>query len=145
MTAAAAIAYTAWVIPTLPETIPTHYGISGHPSAYGSRDMLWLLDAGMLPLIALLWLASRLPLERMNTGVRVTDENRARVSAAMQQLIGSFALFMSAIVFWVVWVIATSAAAGAWSGSIAQLAVALAVPFALVAIYYAQIFAARPE
>lgn len=35
------LAYAATVYPTLPATIPTHFGIDGQPNAWGSRDMIW--------------------------------------------------------------------------------------------------------
>jgi uncharacterized membrane protein len=38
------VAYIASVYPTLPETIPVHFGLNGIPNRYGSKtEMIWLV------------------------------------------------------------------------------------------------------
>jgi uncharacterized membrane protein len=143
--AVATIVYTALALPSLPPTIATHFGASGRPDAYGPRETLWLAGGCILPVVALLWLVSRIPLESMNTGVRVTPENRARVATAMQQMLGSVALFVALTGFWIVWTIVRSVKAGIWAGSVTELAILIAVPFVLIAIYYIQIFRGSSE
>jgi uncharacterized membrane protein len=142
--AIATIVYTALAIPSLPPTIATHFGPSGRPDAYGSRETLWLAGGCILPVVALLWLVSRIPLESMNTGVRVTAENRSRVASAMQQMLGSVALYVALTGFWIVWTIVRSVKAGVWAGSPTELTVLIGAPFALIAIYYIQVFT-RPS
>jgi uncharacterized membrane protein len=144
--AVATIVYTAIAIPSLPTTIATHFGAAGRPDAYGPRETLWLAGGSILPVVALLWLVSRIPLEQMRTGgVRVTAQNRTRVASAMQQMLASVALFVALTGLWIVWTIVRSVKAGVWAGSSAELAVLLAVPFVLIAIYYVQVFTGSSE
>ncbi len=60
----AALAVTAILYPHLPERVPTHWGMSGQPNGYSSRDSLFLIGPGMLAGMMLLtavlpWLSPR--------------------------------------------------------------------------------------
>src|SRR5579862_4405481 len=50
---AATVTYTFSVYPTLPERMPTHWGVNGQPNGWSSREIgAWILPA----LMAFLWL-----------------------------------------------------------------------------------------
>ncbi len=73
----ALLAITAYWWPTLPATIPTHFGFDGTPNAYGSRNTVWLLPGILLFLIVFMAVLSRFPWA-FNFPVRITQENAAR-------------------------------------------------------------------
>lgn len=74
-------ATAAWVLvlyPSLPETVPTHFGGSGQPDAFGDRTTVLWLVALMIGLGALCgWLSTRPRL--FNYPGRVTEENAQAV------------------------------------------------------------------
>jgi uncharacterized membrane protein len=75
--ALALVLYTAFVIyrvmPQLPERIPTHYNWAGHPTAWGSPDVLWTLliaqVAGTALILAVPAIGRRAP-QLVNLGTR---------------------------------------------------------------------------
>jgi uncharacterized membrane protein len=52
-------AVTSW--PTLPETIPIHFGISGQPDGWGAKGLVFFVPAAALLLFALLTAAPLFP------------------------------------------------------------------------------------
>ncbi|MCW5910939.1 MAG: DUF1648 domain-containing protein [Cyclobacteriaceae bacterium] len=60
-----------------PEEIPTHYGTSGVPDAFGSKDTLWLLAGISTLLYALLTWIANYP-HWYNYTVEITPENAER-------------------------------------------------------------------
>ena len=62
----------------LPETIPKHYGPSGEPDAYGSKNYIWTLPVlGTLMYLGLSWL-NKYP-HTFNYAQKVTAENARRL------------------------------------------------------------------
>ena len=52
-----ALGYFAWIYPTLPASVPVHYGIDGKPNAFGPKSELFIIEsilAGVSFLIYLL-------------------------------------------------------------------------------------------
>ncbi len=73
----AVIAITAWGWLTLPAIIPTHYGISGAPNAYGSKGNLLIVPIMSVCLYILLAFLSRFP-QIYNYPWPITPENAPR-------------------------------------------------------------------
>ena len=69
------IAAWGWLI--LPATIPTHYGISGTPNAYGGKGGLLILPILSICLATLLTFVSRFP-HSFNYPWAITEENAPR-------------------------------------------------------------------
>ena len=49
----AAVLATAFYMPSLPASIPTHWDFAGHIDGYGGRGTLWLMPAMMLGVLAM--------------------------------------------------------------------------------------------
>src|SRR6266436_100866 len=73
----AVIAMTAWGWLILPARIPTHYGLSGAPDAYGGKGSLLILPILSVCLAVLLVFVSRYP-HRYNYPWPITVENAPR-------------------------------------------------------------------
>jgi uncharacterized membrane protein len=71
----------------LPERIPTHYGLTGSPDAWGAKSSVLLLPAIAFALDGLLTVLSFFP-QIFNYPVPVTDANRPRLQAATLSLLG---------------------------------------------------------
>lgn len=71
------IAITVWGWLTLPAIIPTHYGLSGAPNAYGGKGSLLILPILTIGLSALLTILCRYP-HRYNYPWPITPENAPR-------------------------------------------------------------------
>lgn len=67
----------AYYYPDLPEQIPVHFGASGYPDRFGSKQTLWLLPGIGLAIYSILsWINLR-P-DRFNYMVDITEENAER-------------------------------------------------------------------
>jgi uncharacterized membrane protein len=64
-----------WAV--LPDRIPTHFGFSGQPDAWGDKVMIWLLPAVAAIIFVVFAVVSRYP-HAFNYPVRITDENAQR-------------------------------------------------------------------
>jgi uncharacterized membrane protein len=99
------VAFALWVWPTLPESVPTHFGLGGRPDAWGRADSLGFLLALSLAFYVALSLVQRIP-HLYNYPVPVTAENARRLYLLGRQLVlamkvivsGSFAALFCAIV-----------------------------------------------
>lgn len=60
--------------PSLPETIPTHFGISGEPDGWGSKNTLILLFALNIFLYLMMTILNRFP-HTFNYVVEITEKN----------------------------------------------------------------------
>lgn len=64
--------------PSLPDLVPTHFGLDGRPDAWGPKsDTVWLLAALTIPIVAI-HVLSRYP-RSFNYPTRVTDANAQRL------------------------------------------------------------------
>lgn len=75
----------------LPDTIPTHYNVTGQADAYGQKVWLLLIPGVMLLMFLLLVVVEHFP-QVWNMPVRITEENRER-----QYLIGAVLLGITKI------------------------------------------------
>lgn len=66
----------AW--PSMPDIIPTHYGLDGLVDGWGGKPRILIVPLLMLALYAGIEVAERHP-KWWNTGVKVTEENREDV------------------------------------------------------------------
>ncbi len=91
--------------PQLPERIPTHFGISGQPNAYGGKGVLILLAALSSGLGLGLWVLSRFP-QIFNYPRRITEENAPRQYRLAQLLLRIIACAICWFLTYIEWVIA---------------------------------------
>lgn len=80
---------------TVPDQIPTNYGVGGEITNWGSKGTLWLMPIiGILDDI-LMWGVQFIPRQNWNTGVRVTAQNAAYVYAYAHDMIAELRFGMS--------------------------------------------------
>lgn len=90
----------AW--PRLPERIPTHFGVSGAPNAFGGKGILILLPALSAVLGPGFWVLSRFP-QVFNYPRRITDENAPRQYRLARRLPRVLAFGIVSILAYVEW------------------------------------------
>ena len=71
------VAITLWAWTTLPAIVPTHYGFSGRPNAYGGKGFLLVMPVLSIFLGSLLMFVGRYP-HTYNYPWPITRENAAR-------------------------------------------------------------------
>jgi len=82
-----------WAV--LPDRIPTHFGFSGQPDAWGDKVTIWILPAVAAIMFVVLTAVSRYP-HTFNYPVRITEEN-----APQQYLLArSLLVWLKAEVCW---------------------------------------------
>lgn len=89
---AAGIVVAAWLlaaraIQTLPERIPTHFGLNGAADARGPTSFLWFLPAMIGGMYLFLSAMQFLPARLMNYPVKITDRNREGVYALGHEML----------------------------------------------------------
>jgi len=89
------LAYALRVWPELPTTVPTHFGFSGAPDAWGGRSGLLVLPVVATLLFVVLTVLERVP-HVYNYPVEVTATNAARLYALGRRLILSIKLILVA-------------------------------------------------
>lgn len=68
----------AYYYPKLPEIVPTHFGFTGKPDAWGSKSMLWLTPVISVVIYGVFTVINRYP-HTFNYPVEVTTENAQRL------------------------------------------------------------------
>ena len=130
----AVIAITAWGWLTLPAIIPTHYGISGAPNAYGSKGSLLIVPIMSVCLYILLAFLSRLP-HTYNYPWPITPENAQR-QYSLARLLLRWITFEIAWMFCALqWTIIQAASSNS-ADLIALVALAIPVVLLLTIILY---------
>jgi len=79
-----AVALWGWLI--LPTVVPTHFGISGQPDAYGSKGTLLILPVIFLLSYGLLTFLERFP-HTYNYPIAITEENAPRQYKRVRMLL----------------------------------------------------------
>jgi uncharacterized membrane protein len=134
-------AMTAWGWQILPATIPTHYGLSGEPNAYGGKGSLLILPIIAICIAILLAVMSRFP-HRCNYPCPITIENAPRQYALVRQLLRWITLEIVWMLCALQWAIIQ--AAQSQVGGDAILLVSLAMVVTLIATILLYLcFAAR--
>jgi len=103
------IAMTVWGYFALPAIIPTHYGISGTPNAYGGKGSLLILPVLSVCLAVLLTFLSRSP-HRYNYPWPITAENAPRQYYLARLLLRWITLEMVWMLCGLQWIILIQAA-----------------------------------
>ena len=73
--------------PELPDKIPSHFGASGTPDAWGSKTSVWFLTGTGVGLYALLTIVSRFP-HTFNFLWAITEENAERQYQIARTMVG---------------------------------------------------------
>jgi uncharacterized membrane protein len=129
---------------SLPQTIPTHFGIDGQPDGFGSRWSLLSLPTVALALYLLISVVARFP-SAFNYPVRVTPANRPRLESLALDMITWLKVEVACVFAWLERI--TIVAARNEEGSLSPLfmPLALAAIFGTVIWYFlAMRRAARP-
>ena len=87
---------------SLPAQIPTHFGFSGAPDAYGSKSSLLLLPIVSAVLYGILTVLSFFP-QVFNYPVAVTRENRPRLEAISLALMGWLKVEIACLFAYLTW------------------------------------------
>ncbi len=104
----AVLAMTVWGWLTLPEIIPTHYGLSGAPNAYGGKGSLLIAPIISICLAVLLTVWSRYP-HLANYPWQITAENAPRQYYLVSLLLHLIALEMVLIFCGLQWIVIQAA------------------------------------
>jgi uncharacterized membrane protein len=99
----AAWLFASQTIPALPPTVPTHFGSNGLPDAMGTKALLYALPLLCTLAYALMSVTQRLPLERMNFPVKITDRNRNAVYALAREMLPALKVGILLTLFGVEW------------------------------------------
>jgi hypothetical protein len=138
---AAAIVLAAWLlaayaIPTLPERVPTHFGLSGAADATGPASSLWLLPIVITGLYLLLSAAQLIPARLMNYPVTITDRNREGVYAVGREMLPAVKVCALLMLLAVEWGIIDAARRGSSSPVFLAAVFAPIVLLLALTIYY---------
>jgi uncharacterized membrane protein len=91
----------------LPDRIPTHFDLSGHPNGWGSPGALWLLPIVAVAIYLAITITSRFP-SAFHYPVRVTQENLPRLQAISLQMIAWLKAESLCFFAWIQWSILQS-------------------------------------
>ena len=129
--------------PTLPDTIPTHFGVSGQPDAWGSRVSLWLLPGISILLVYIpLTIFSRFP-HIGNYPWNITEENaetQYQLARSMMGWLKAEIVWFMAYTIWKTIQVSQGQAAGLGTAS---LWIFLLLMFLTPAIYFYRAYRAR--
>ena len=84
----------------IPEEVPMHYNAAGEIDRWGGRGTLLVLPILAWGLYLLVTVVEQFP-AAWNTGVKVTEENRARVYAVLAHLVSTVKFLMVVIFAWI--------------------------------------------
>jgi uncharacterized membrane protein len=126
----------------LPARIPTHFGPSGRPDAWGPKWSLLALTGLTIALFAGLTIARRFP-HTYNYPWRITEENAPRQYALARSLLAWINLEVVSLFTYLQWstiqvALGNSEGLGAW-----LLSAVLIALFATIAIYFLRAYRAR--
>ncbi len=79
------ITYQGWQV--LPARIPTHFNLTGQADGWAPKWMLCLLAAAPVVMYLILSAVQRLSVTRLNSVVRITQENRPRQERLVRGLV----------------------------------------------------------
>ena len=79
----------------IPAEIPTNYNAAGEITRYGGRGMLWVVTIIGILIDLIMWGVEQMPESAYNTGVRMTEWNRAYILSCVNDLLAEMRLTMS--------------------------------------------------
>lgn len=91
--------FTLYYYPTLPDTIPTHFGGDGEPDGFGSKEMILGLPIVSTILYLALTIFSHFP-HKMNYSVTITAENAEVQYRIMSRMIRVLKVVVL-LIFWI--------------------------------------------
>jgi|SRR5579884_1348175 len=138
----AVIVITAWGWLILPTTIPTHYGISGTPNAYGGKGGLLFLPVLSICLAALLTFVSRFP-HSFNYPWPITAENAPRQYYLARLLIRWLALEIVLMMCILQWLIIQAAQSNSASSILLVVPIVVVVLIVTIVLYMVNASRAR--
>lgn len=131
----AAAAFYLWANwQAIPQEIPTHYGISGQPDAWGDKSSCVVVLVVGAVLWGLICLVERVP-AIWNTGVTVTEENREHVYRTLKHMLVSMRLALSLVFSWLTVWAAQARPLGVWFLPLTLLLVLGPMTFFLIRLY----------
>ena len=147
----AALAVLIWVTwsalagpDPLPERIPTHFDMQGHPNGWGSPAMLLLLPVIAVALYLMMTVVARFP-SSFSYPVRVTAENRARLQELTLNMVAWLKTELVCLFAWMQWSIIQMIRSGHGRLSPALVPGFLIVIFGTIGFHIFALFrAARP-
>jgi uncharacterized membrane protein len=96
------VVWLARIWNTLPEQLPSHFGLDGEPNHYASRDMVLLIAGLSIGMYVLLLVMQRLP-KKMNLPRRAGDADRPRVEALAVEMLGWLRLELAWTFAYLIW------------------------------------------
>ena len=129
--------------PTLPERVPSHFGVSGQADAWSARGFVWFLPAITVVVYLLLTLVSLIPPRYYNYPWRITEENaprQVRIVRRMLCVLKAELVWLFVYLTWQTIRVALGQVSGLHS---AFLPVTLAVVFGTVLYYFVRAASAR--
>ncbi len=119
----------------LPSRVPVHFGLTGHPDGFGSKNVLLLLPATAILLYLALIVVARYP-AYFNFPVPVTDLNRQTLQTLAIEMLGWLKAEVMCIFAWLTpAAISTATGRGAGLGT-AFVAVSIGVVAATIALFW---------
>jgi hypothetical protein len=89
---------------SLPEKLPSHFGLDGTPNHYASRDMVLLVAGFSIGMYFLLLVLQRFP-HSMNLPRKLGDPDRPRVEALGVEMIGWLRLELAWTFAYILWAV----------------------------------------
>lgn len=131
----AAAAFYLWANwQAIPQEIPTHYGISGQPDAWGDKSSCVVVLVVGVVLWGLIRLVEQVP-ALWNTGVPVTEENREHVYRTLKHMLVGMRLALSIVFSWLTAWSAQARPLGIWFLPLTLLLVLGPMAFFLIRLY----------
>ena len=119
----------------LPKRIPTHFDFSGHPNAWGSSEMLWLLPMIGTGLYLLMTALASIRFRRYNLPVRLTDANLPFIHTRTAEMVAWIKCEVLGLFAFIQWSIIQGAKVGEFHLSPVMIPIFIAMVFGTVGLY----------
>jgi len=119
----------------LPDRVPTHFDISGHPNAWGSPGMLWILPAVGFGLYLLMTALASIRFRSFNLPVRVTEANLPFLQQKTSEMVAWIKMEILCLFLYIQNTIIHAARVGEFGLSMAIIPVFMVVVFATAGFY----------
>jgi uncharacterized membrane protein len=129
--------YALFIYPTLPQTIPIHFGLDGRANNYGGREWIFFPFAVALALYILLTVISRFP-QAFNYPWRVTEANAPRLYGVSRRMVVWLKAEMVLLFAYITWAIVRYTTVAPGPFDLGFVAIALLVVFGTVGYFVYQ-------